>query len=190
MLKILTFIFLTSFLSTAQAQNLTESELETLKKGELITHPLQRTQKNDPFGGYGYIIINKPLDTVWNTLMDWNSYQKIFPYTIETKELARRGNQSLIRQTLGYKLIKVVYHVSCSLEKPALIFKLANNFESDIDGVYGYWKLYPYGDGTLVEYAVAVNVPKGIVNFIGSSLSNSLQKELVSLPLYLKRWLK
>jgi ribosome-associated toxin RatA of RatAB toxin-antitoxin module len=170
----------------------TAQETETLSKGELVGRPLVRAHKQDPFGGAGWIIIDAPADTIWKEIQDWKSYPQIYPYVVETVPLSRRNNEILIRQKLGYRFIYVTYHVVCSFDASnyEMTFKLAPNYPSDINGVQGYWKLYPQGDKTLVGYYAAVNVPEGIVNLIGSSLAKSLQWQLLNLPKYLKTWTK
>ena len=94
---------------------------------------------------------------------------------------------------IGYKILSIEYHITISRnwDQRTVTFKLAENKPHDIEATRGYWKLLPQPDGrTLVAYAVAVQVPMGVVAFLGDSVEKSLENSLIGLPRYLKKWVE
>ena len=178
---------------SARALDFTEQEIGRLAKGELIRKPLPQSRKNGFYGGAGFAIMDAPPEAVWKALADYDAYPQMFPRTVEAKEMSRKDGDSLIRMLIGYKILSIEYHITISRDwdKRTLTFKLAENKPHDIEATRGYWKLFPQADGrTLVAYAVAVQVPIGVVAFLGDSVERSLEKSLIGLPRYLKQWVE
>jgi hypothetical protein len=70
-------------------------------------------------------------------------------------------------------------------------FSLVTGKPHDIDATKGYWKLMPQADGrTLVAYAIALRIPTGIVTFLGKSTEAALERNVIGLPQYLKRYVE
>jgi ribosome-associated toxin RatA of RatAB toxin-antitoxin module len=192
----LAFVLLSTvacFSKSAPALDFTKQEIQQLAKGELIRKPLPQSRTNGFYGGAGFAIINASPEAVWKALSDYASYPQIFPRTVEAKELSRKDDNSLVRMVIGYKILSIEYALSMNRdwEKRTLTFSLAENKPHDIDTSKGYWKLFPQADGrTLVAYAVAVQIPAGIVTFLGDSVERSLESSLIGLPKYLKKWVE
>lgn len=177
----------------AKALEFTGQEVARLAEGKMIRKPLPRSRQNGFYGGAGFAVIDAPPETVWAALSDYGSYPEIFPRTVEAKEISRKGEDSLIRVRMGYKILNIQYHLVTSRDwnNRTLRFTLEKSKPHDIRSTRGYWKLLPQEDGrTLVAYAVAVQVPVGIVAFLGDSVERSLERSLIGLPKYLKKWLE
>lgn len=191
---ILCFLVSTILISAlAEAIELTPKEVESLTTGDVVRRPLPSSRKNGFYGGTGIAIIDAPVDVVWKALEDWEAYPKIFPRTVEAKELSRKGDRSLVRILLGYKVLSVKYHITISRDwaNKTISFELAKNQSHDINATRGYWKLLPQPDGrTLVAYAVVVQVPPGIVAFLGESTEKSMERCVIGLPKYLKKFIE
>jgi hypothetical protein len=117
----------------------------------------------------------------------------MFPRTVSAKEVARKGERSLVKMGLGYKLLTVGYYLNVvhDQEKMKISFNMVSSKPHDIENTSGYWRLFPQPNGrTLVGYAVAVQVPRGIVIFLGDSLENQLERNLIGLPKFLKKWIE
>jgi ribosome-associated toxin RatA of RatAB toxin-antitoxin module len=188
------FCVATVFLSPcAKAVDFTKQEVARLAEGKMIRKPLPNSRKNGFYGGAGFAVIDASPETVWAALADYTSYSEIFPRTVEAKELSRRDNDSLICVRMGYKILNIQYHLVTSRDwnKRTLRFTLEKSKPHDITATRGYWKLLPQEGGrTLVAYAVAVQIPVGIVAFLGDSVERSLERSLIGLPKYLKKWLE
>ena len=176
-----------------EAVDFSPREIESLSAGEVVRKPLPNSRQNGFYGGAGFALIDAPPEVVWKALEDFEVYPKIFPRTVEAKEVSRKGDRSLIRFLIGYKILSVKYHVTVSRdwESKTVKFYLAKNKAHDINTTHGYWKLLPQPDGrTLVAYAVALQVPVGIVTFLGDKAEKSLERSVIGLPKYLKKFIE
>ena len=176
-----------------EAVDFSPREIESLSAGKVVRKPLPNSRQNGFYGGAGFAIIDAPPEVVWKALEDFEVYPKIFPRTVEAKEVSRKGDRSLIRFLIGYKILSVKYHVTVSRdwESKTVKFYLAKNKAHDTNTTHGYWKLLPQPDGrTLVAYAVALQVPVGIVTFLGDKAEKSLERSLIGLPKYLKKFIE
>lgn len=192
----ISFVMLAStvlMVSSVFAVDFTPSELEQLSSGKLIRKPLPNSRQNGFYGGAGFTIVDAPVEVVWKAIVDWEVYPEIFPRTLEAKEVSRKGEKSLVRILLGYKVLSVKYHITVSRdwETKTITFKLAENRAHDLKETRGYWRLLPQPDDrTLVAYVVAVQVPPGIVTFLGDSLERKLEKSVIGLPKYVKKYVE
>jgi ribosome-associated toxin RatA of RatAB toxin-antitoxin module len=188
------FLFVQATVSgPARAIEFSKSDLKQLSEGKPVLKPLPKSRTNGFYGGAGFSLIDAPVDVIWKALEDWQAYPHIFPRTIFAEEVSRKAGRSLIKILLGYKLLSVQYYVTVerNWDKKTITFNLSNGQPHDIDSTKGYWKLMPQPDGrTLVAYAVAVQVPAGIVAFLGESVERSLERNLIGLPKYLKRYVE
>ncbi len=188
-------VFMTTllFVAPALAVEFTPSELEELSAGKLIRKPLPNSRQNGFYGGAGFTIVDAPVEVVWKAIVDWDVYPQIFPRTMEAKEVSRKGDKSLVRILIGYKILTVKYHiiVSRDWDTKTITFNLAENRAHDLTETRGYWRLLPQPDGrTLVAYVVAVQVPPGIVTFLGDSMERKLEKSVIGLPKYVKKFIE
>jgi hypothetical protein len=174
------------------AIDFTDHEISRLKKGKAVKKPLAKAGTNGFYGGSGYALIDAPPEVVWNALLDWESYPDVYPKTVQVKEVSRRGGRSLVKMELGHELISVSYFVEVKADKSRwqIDYRLVTNKPHDIEAAHGYWRLFPQKGGrTLVAYVVAVQVPMGIVNLIPESLERKINRNLLSSPRYLRKWL-
>jgi ribosome-associated toxin RatA of RatAB toxin-antitoxin module len=178
---------------SATSVEFTSNELGRLKQGKALHQPLPNSRQGGFYGGTGWIIADAPPDVVWQAIVDWESYHKIFPNTVSARELSRKGQRSLLEMKLGYKLISVLYHCEITRDdqRRILSFKLMEKLPHDIEAARGYWRLFPQQDGrTLIAYVVAVQVPMGLVNLLGDKLEAQLEGGLLNIPKHLKRWIE
>ena len=193
--RIIGFIVLIALLSPglASAVEFSQDELERLQAGKIVRKMLSNSRQDGFYGGTGFIIVDATSDVVWKALKDFEAYPNMFPRTTETKEVGRKGERSLVKFGLGYKILSVGYYLNVvhDQENKKITFNMVSSKPHDIENTSGYWRLFPQPDGrTLVAYAVSVQVPKGIVLFLGDSLEDKLERNLVGLPKYLKAWVE
>ncbi len=169
----------------ASALSFSDQEKGRLEAGKAIRKPLAKSGKDGFYGGSGFVMIDAPSEVVWTAIQDWGSYAKVYPNTVDVREISRKSGKSLVRMELGHKLLSVVYHVQVDEDraKNMISFKLVKDRRHDIESARGYWKLFPQKDGrTLVAYVVAVQVPMGIVNILGDGLAAKLNRGLLDVP--------
>jgi ribosome-associated toxin RatA of RatAB toxin-antitoxin module len=176
----------------SQAIEFTDRELDRLKAGKAVKKPLAKAGQNGFYGGSGFALVDAPPEVVWKAILDWSSYRKVYPKTVEVREVSRKSNRSLVKMELGHELISVSYFVDVRVNRSKwqLDYRLVTNKPHDIDAAHGYWRLFPQKDGrTLVAYVVAVRVPMGLVNLIPSDLERKINRNLLASPRYLREWL-
>ena len=179
--------------TVSSAIQFSQVELDKLAAGKTVNKPLKNSLNNGFYGGTGWAIIDAPVEVVWAALEDFDAYPDFFPRTVSTKELTKRDTQSIVHMALGYKILTIEYQLSVIRhpEKKMISFTMMENRPHDIVDTRGYWRLFPQKDGrTLVAYAVALQIPPGIVTFLGTSLEKKLERHLIGLPKYLKRWVE
>ena len=140
-----------------------------------------------------FTIVKAPVDVVWKAIQDFGIYSRMFPNTTEATELSRKGDKSMVRLRLGHPLVNLQYHVEIGRDdtKKMMSFKLIKKMPNDINSIRGYWRLFPQKDGrTLIAYAVAVEVPMGLVNLAGSDLERRSFNALLGIPGDVRRWVE
>ena len=176
----------------ASAVNFTAAEKEKLKAGKTIKKRLANSGKKGFYGGSGYTLIDAPADVVWQVIADWSAYDNMFAATSNVKEVAKKGDTSLIHYKMGYKMINLEYYLEARFDKSkyTMTFALVDNKPHDIDMARGYWKLFPQpGNRTLVAYVVSAKVPMGVVNLLNDDLNAMVERNLIGAPNDVKKML-
>lgn len=184
---------LVSSVVAAQTLEFSAAERKRLAAGDMVRQELENSRRNGFYGGSGWVLIDAPAEMVFAALVDWNSYVRAFPNTVEVRELSRKGDRSLVRMRLGHPVISVTYHLEMQRddERHMLSFRQVSTHPSDLDDIRGYWRLFSQKDGrTLAVYVVALNVPMGIVNMVGSRFENETMRGILGVPWHLKKWVE
>ena len=179
--------------ASASAVEFSADEKAKLAAGKTVKQRLPSSGEDGFYGGTGYALIAAPADAVWAAIGDWAAYPKMFPKTVAVTEVSRKGDSSLIHMEMGHQLIRAEYYMSVERneEKRMLSFSLVKNKPHDIEDSRGYWRLFPQADGrTLVAYVVATQIPMGIINLISPDLVAKIERNLLGVPDYLKKWLE
>jgi hypothetical protein len=179
--------------AAAEGPQFSAAERKLLAAGKVVCQELPSSRKNGFYGGSGWVIVDAPAATILAALVDWSSYVRAFPNTVDVRELSRKGDRSLVRMRLGHPVISVTYHLEMQRDekKHVLSFKQVSSHPSDLDDIRGYWRLFPQKDGrTLVVYVVALNVPMGIVNMVGPKFEAESIEGILGVPQYLKKWVE
>ena len=176
----------------AQAVSFTDAEKDKLKAGKVIRKPLAQSGIKGFYGGSSYAVIDAPLEVVWNAIHDFGAYKKMFVATSSVKEVAKKGNTSLIHYKMGYKMINIEYYMEVKKDpkKHTMTFSLVENKPHDISMAKGYWRLFPQKGGrTLVAYVISAKVPMGVVNLLKDSWVPTIERNLVGAPGGVKKWI-
>jgi ribosome-associated toxin RatA of RatAB toxin-antitoxin module len=176
----------------AHAIEFNDKQLDKLKAGKSVKKPLAGAGTSGVYGGSGFALVDAPPEVVWEAILDWGAYRKIFPKTLGAREISRKGGRSLVRMDLGHKLIGVSFflEVETNERQWQVSYKLVENKPHDVEEVRGYWRLFPQQNGqTLVAYVTAVKLPMGVVNLIPEQLEKKINRNLLASPQYLRTWI-
>jgi hypothetical protein len=177
----------------AEAVDFSAAEKARLAAGRTVRQPLPQSGRNGFYAGTGYAVIDAPVEVVWRAIRDWDSYRRVYPKTLEVREVGRKGDRSLVRMQLGHEMISLTYHVDITIDesRKVLSFELVRNRPHDIEEARGYWRLFPQKDGrTLAAYVVASRVPMGVVNLLPASMADKIERTLLNTPGNLKKWVE
>ena len=177
---------------SAAAVDFSPDDKEKLKAGKTVKKRLETSGQKGFFGGSGYTLIDAPVDVVWQVIKDWSAYDNMFAATVDVKEVAQKGNTSLIHYKMGYKMINIEYFLEAKFNEDnyTMTFALVDSKPHDIDMAQGYWKLFPQpGNRTLVAYVVSTKVPMGVVNLLNDDLIKMVERNLIGAPNDVKKML-
>jgi hypothetical protein len=177
----------------AAAASFTADDLATLEAGKTVKQPLPSSRQHGFYGGTGWALVDAPADVIWAALADYGSYSKMFPNTVSVTELSSNDGRSLVKMQQGHPLATVSYFVEVArdADKQMITFHMVSNRPHDLEGVRGYWRLFPQKDGrTLVAYVIAVQLPMGLSAILTSGLEEKLERHLLGLPGNLKKWVE
>ncbi|HUU21889.1 MAG TPA: SRPBCC family protein [Phycisphaerae bacterium] len=175
------------------AVDFSAAEKARLAAGKTVRQPLSQSGRDGFYAGTGYAVIDAPVEVVWRAIQDWGSYHRVYPKTVEVREVGRKGDRSLVRMQLGHEMISLVYHVDITADESrrVLSFDLVRNKPHDIEEARGYWRLFQQKDGrTLAAYVVASRVPMGVVNLLSASMAEKIERNLLDTPGNLKKWIE
>ena len=125
-------------------KTLNESDLKRLlNKGELILI----NEENGRIKHIDYaILINAPLDTVWQVITDFESYPEFIPGHKVSKIIDRQDNEAMVKSVVEFKFMgigsTVNYTTKYIINKPELI-----TFDTKINRATGSYKLVPIDRG-------------------------------------------
>jgi len=122
------------------------------------------------------ILINRPLQTVYNTVSDYGNYAKFMPSTDECVVVADNGNIKDVRYKINFKFLifkfTAVYTLRTFLKPPnEITWKLVASVKNKIKQSVGSWRLLPVNGGkqTAAFYSIysdISNVVPGLGSFI------------------------
>jgi len=175
----------------ALALELTQTELERLAAGEQIQRPIDGACRNGLYGGTALILIDERPEVIQAAIEDLESYPRMFPYFVSAAAAGKLDEKRIVRMRQGTAVFNLIYHLLISYEpdKRLTRFRMVKTLPHDIDDVAGFWRLFPQqGRQTVVAYGVTARINLGALGLI-DRVGHEIQKRLVGMPVYLKRWL-
>jgi hypothetical protein len=159
---------------------LDKSAVKILESGK----PYQTQIKGaDATSGRGMVVqdVKAPVDVVWERILDFRSYPKMVPKTVESetykRENLKHSQQRIwVRMKVGFPMLKLQFFVNHLYDpkKNSMTWTLDYSRKSDLDDSVGYWYVIPHpdnpGEWSRVYYSVQVSmfpwVPKFVVDFM------------------------
>lgn len=122
------------------------------------------------------ILINRSMQTVYDTISDYGNYTKFMPSTDECEVVADNGNVKDVRFKINFKFIffkfSAVYTLRNYLKPPdEITWKLLSSEKNKVKQSVGSWRLIPLNGGKQTAafyslYSDISNVVPGLSSFI------------------------
>jgi ribosome-associated toxin RatA of RatAB toxin-antitoxin module len=125
-----------------------------LAEGPVLTIKQNQTGKFD-FASV-IMIVNAPIECVWNAIIDINRYCEFMPRVVQSKIIEKNGDGSEFKAQfeIHVPLMNQRYTLKYSLDPEKKIIDIVQ-IAGDLRGSHWHWKLTPHKKGTLVQYSGA-----------------------------------
>jgi carbon monoxide dehydrogenase subunit G len=180
-----TACFLALASSTAKAAPTVFSlgEREALLGGEVVSRPLHfETDAGSYVGGLSYSIVHAPAATVLVALSDVNALPQALPRTKSARLVDVRGSEARVELVQGSGALEASYTVRMERVpgRSELRFSLDPSRPHDIEDVFGFFRVEPFGEGqSLVTVAAALNLGSGVTSLF---FSDAIERVVLSAP--------
>lgn len=136
----------------ASAKSLSKKQVEELEDGKIIMIHMGEKEGKGYIGGNSYCLMDEDIGKAWNAIQDARVYAKIYPTTVESKTVKKKGNKQIVKMVQGNKLVQTTYYLNykASHTKYKLSWKLNKNMPHDIADSRGYFQFTTYKDGRLL----------------------------------------
>jgi uncharacterized membrane protein len=157
---------------------LTAPELARLNTGDVVvkTEPYTTADGTRAASVKAYGLINKPPESVWAVLLDYQRFYEFMPRLERVAVLAQTKDTMKVTETLSVPLSTLSYTVDLTFERlrRRVSWKLDKSKPHDIADTAGTWELVPYPPNqTLVHYTTFIDtglsVPKVLENYLVKS---------------------
>jgi len=161
--------------TSSRGAEFTKSELEDLKKGEIIVKYREKLEGTDLRIVEATGVVDAPRDRVWKVIGDYENYEEFMPQVCESEVRKKEGNTTWQYQKLSIPWPlpgNGTWYLIRLRHQPEKYFVQWEMEEGNIDTNYGSWKLEPFGekgDKTLAIYSLVVDpgykLPAFVVDF-------------------------
>lgn len=152
--------------------------------------PYQTQIADGTSGGRGLVVqdVQAPTSIVWDRILDFGSYPKMVPKTVESAVYKKSGNQIFVRMKVGFPMLKLQFFIKHDHvpSKHSLTWTLDYSKKSDLDDSVGYWYVVPHperGDWSRVYYSVQVALMPWVPKFVVDFMSKQALTDAVSVVL-------
>ena len=167
-LRALVVLLALTFGAPAWGANLSNSELGSLERGELVTRELSLDRSPRPRAGLSYALVDAPPATLGAKLSDGGNFVALLPYLIQSETLEEGDSTSTFRIEQGAMGFSGRYHLTVRWAAGRLggKFALDPKLAHDLPELWGYFRLEPFAGGrTLVTFAIAFRLPLALRPF-------------------------
>jgi hypothetical protein len=160
-----------------ESKGLSKGQVNELEEGKLVMVHLDDKGKGY-IGGNSYGLLDEDLDKCWNAIQDARVYAKIYPTTLESKTVKKKGNKSIVKMVQGNKVVQATYYLNYTAdpENYKLSWKLNKTMPHDIADSRGYFQFSTYKDGRVL-------MKMSTVLDLGSSMVEKLFGEKIAVGL-------
>lgn len=159
------------------------AERESLLAGEVVSRPMHfETETGSYVGGLSYSIVHAPAATVLVALSNVDALPRALPRTKAAHLIDVRGNQARVELVQGKGALEASYTVRIERTpgRSELCFWLDRSRPHDIEDVFGFFRVEPFGEGhSLVTVAAALDLGSGVASLF---FSDAIERTVLSAP--------
>jgi len=152
--------------SAAAAKGLSKDQVQQLEDGKVIMIHMDKDDGKGYIGGNSYGLMDEDIEKAWNAIQDARVYAKIYPTTIESKTVKKKGNKQIVKMVQGNKMVKATYYLNYTSdhEDYKLSWKLNKSMPHDIADSRGYFQFSTYKDGrTLMKMSTVLDLGNELI---------------------------
>ncbi len=150
----------------ASAGSLSKDQVKELEDGKVIMIHMDEQEGKGYIGGNSYGLLDEDIEKAWNAIQDARVYAKIYPTTIESKTVKKKGNKQIVKMVQGNKMVKATYYLNYTSnhDQYKLSWKLNKTMPHDIADSRGYFQFSTYKDGrTLMKMSTVLDLGNEII---------------------------
>jgi len=159
------------------------AEREALLGGDIVPRPMHfDTEAGSYVGGLSYSIVHAPAATVLVALSNVETLPQALPRTKSARLIDVRGAEARVELVQGTGALEASYTVRIERVpgRSELRFRLDPTRPHDIDDVFGFFRVEPFGEGkSLVTVAAALNLGSGVASLF---FSDAIERTVLSAP--------
>ena len=166
-------------------------EQEQLVAGDVVRRPLTFERSGGRYiGGISYQVVRARPDEVLAALGSVETLPQALPRTKRARLVDIRGRLARVELVQGNALMEARYTVAMERVsgRNELRFWLDRSRPHDIDDVWGYFRVQPFGRGqSLVTVAVALDVGPGLVRML---FEERIREVILATPSHIKAFIE
>jgi hypothetical protein len=176
-------VCLTANLASAWASDtgLNRVERRELRAGEVVERPMSFEEGEGSFvGGVSYQLVNAEPAVVLAELSTVDNLPHMLPFTLAAEVVQRSSQATFVELTQGKAPFVGRYTVQLVREGDQLSFWLDRDRPSNVDDLWGYFRVRPFDDGkTLLTVAIALDLGPGVTRWL---FEDKIQRVVLSTP--------
>ncbi len=143
----------------ASSTVLSDNDATLLRRGAIVFSAdlPPGPNKDEGMGGTASALLQADTEAVWQTLLDFPGHAGLFPRVKESAVIAHQDNQTLVSYRVAVGLFSFRFFIRNYADPVThtLRWELDQSRPNDLfRDHWGYWKVHPRGEGTLVTYAM------------------------------------
>jgi carbon monoxide dehydrogenase subunit G len=174
--------------AAAASPRLSQGEREALLAGEVVTRPMRiETDAGSYRGGLSYSLVQAPAAAVLAALSNVDTLPQALPHTLSARLIDVRAGVARVELVQGGGTSYTV-RIERVQGRSELRFWLDSSRPHDIEDVFGYFRVEPFGEGaSLVTVAAAVDLGSGLTSLL---FSNAVERAVLSTPRQIREYVE
>ncbi len=170
---------------------LSRLEREALLGGDIVSRPMHfQTASGSYVGGLSYTIVHAPAANVLVALSSVEALPQALPRTKTARLIDVRGSEARVELVQGKGALEAAYTVRLERVpgRSELRFWLDPSRPHDIEDVFGFFRVEPFGEGrSLVTVAAAVDLGSGVASLF---FSDAVERTVLSAPRHIRDYVE